>query len=570
MNLHKIQSDFGLLPDTDRAHGIDLAYYEEPFNPETATGTIDFGFQKITQGVNIVDPALDSIWTGTSKLAVRGGYHYITTAASGKDQAAFFFKHLGTRSVHFLIGDVEKYANDLGDPFTAEGQAKNDKYVRIVYDFLTELNVKANGRRVLLYTNPDVYDTIIYPGAIRIWGKDVFKQWDLWTAQYYFVINPNSTPFVSRYRKDWKFYQYTEKGAPDVYGTGGYVDLDVFNGTLTELLTFANATTDPVPPTPLPEPDVVPETTLFDALVLAGMTMIVRTFPQVNNETRTDYRLVGGEKVSGFIWVGNGYVWLKIADSSREGLVGKWVAVRGVTGFPKYITLHLAPIVSTADIREVKTDPDMWSWDYRIRDVIMAVGNAPAVNRTGPIDNPDNMIRGKLTREWQFFWVDLLSMRVYSKLYNQLDTTQRKKMADLVTVLGGKNLFLTNRFGMDNCNNYVTGDIRDEEPKVDPLICAGSKVRVLETRTSTGGITTGLEMARLWSFKQNETPPVVTADLLHNDQRILRATVLYKDGHLEDFPQLYQKFPGLDSYWVPYPYISVEDCWFPADDLTKA
>lgn len=239
---------------------------------------------------------------------------------------------------------------------------------------------------------------------------------------------------------------------------------------------------------------------------------------------------------------------------------------------PLPILIELKPFTAppaepgtNTDLYRVKPDQAMYSWNYQVRDV----APNPAVNRTGEITDPSNFVRGRLTREWQFFWADLLAMRVYGSSFGSLDAAKRKDIAGLFTVLGNRNLFLTNRFGTDNCNNYVTGEMRSEDPVVDPLICAGSTVRVLEVRRSVSGATAGMDMARLQTFMQDETPPTVTMDLLAHDPRVLRARDIYPDGRVIDFPQLYQKFPWLDEHWVPYPYIARHECWFPLMDLEK-
>lgn len=241
----------------------------------------------------------------------------------------------------------------------------------------------------------------------------------------------------------------------------------------------------------------------------------------------------------------------------------------------------------------IKADQYTYSWNFQVR----SVAPNPAVNRTGEIGNPSNFRRAAFTAKWQFFWADLLSMRVYGKLFSELSTssfvqtdrapivemvrlfyskvvdflsgTEKSNIINLFNAITSSTRFLNNSWGTNNCNNYVTGQMRDRDPVIDPLVCAGPRVEVLEVRTSTSGKTTGLHMARLKSFNENDTPPVVTQEFLDNDPRVLRATVINEDGELTDFPQIYQKFPELSDYWVPYPYVSKDDCWFPLRDLEK-
>lgn len=251
------------------------------------------------------------------------------------------------------------------------------------------------------------------------------------------------------------------------------------------------------------------------------------------------------------------------------------------------------------NIYRMKRDQDMYSWNFKVRDVVSALGSAPAVNRTGEIGDPSYFRRATFTSEWQFFWADVLAMYRYGKLFNDLAKSNYELMNkpafaeknraldgiatlamkawgkvldlfsgterdDIVRIFNSLTLsdkFLTNKAGTNNCNNYITGDMRVEDPKIDPLVCAESNVEVLEVRTSTSGKTSGLQMARLNTFQQNETPPPVTEELL-SDPRILWATVIYPDGRLIPFP-------NFDGNPVPYPYIAQQECWFQLRDLEK-
>src|SRR5262249_59097656 len=71
----------------------------------------------------------------------------------------------------------------------------------------------------------------------------------LWVANYGVTCPSMPTSF-----SEWKFWQYTDSGS--VSGISGAVDLDQFNGTLGDLMAFANPT-GPPPDASLP-PDASP------------------------------------------------------------------------------------------------------------------------------------------------------------------------------------------------------------------------------------------------------------------------------------------------------------------------
>jgi len=217
------------------------------------------------------------------------------------------------------------------------------------------------------------------------------------------------------------------------------------------------------------------------------------------------------------------------------------------------------PPVAYDNLYRVKEDQYCASWGYKVRQAAFDLGSAPAVNRTGEQSNPANFIRSKFTRPWQFFWADLLSVKVFGVLYNELGTDDAKGIEGVFSGLTKSDKFLTNRFGTDNCNNYISGDMRSEDPLIDPLVCAGSIVRVLDIQNG---------MAKLWTFKEWEAPPPVTKETL-SDPRVLTATNIFPDGHLTNFDNLYIKYPTLSDHSVPYPYISSQTCWIALDNLEK-
>ena len=194
----------------------------------------------------------------------------------------------------------------------------------------------------------------------------------------------------------------------------------------------------------------------------------------------------------------------------------------------------------------------------------------PAVNRTGEISNPINFVRSKFTVKWQWFSIDLLSLSVHGVLFAALTDEDKKTMIRKWGVFTDSGRFLNNKAGTDICNNYITGEMRGSDPKIDPYICAFSTVQVLETRSSVSTIGDEVKvkktfvMARLYAFDESETPPPVTKELLDNDRRILTATVINKDGRVDNFPQ----YTGMRH---PYPLISARNTerWFPLIDLEK-
>jgi len=183
---------------------------------------------------------------------------------------------------------------------------------------------------------------------------------------------------------------------------------------------------------------------------------------------------------------------------------------------------------------------------------------APCVFRTGEIEDNKNFVRSDFTNIWQWFAIDLLAMRKYELLFDDLIGAPKDDIVRAFNSLYASDRYITNEKGVNNCNNYIENIMRGEDPKIDPFICGGDIVQVLENRTNSRGWV----MARLHSFRQNEIPPTVTPALL-SDPRVLKATIISETGVLRNFDQL------KDEQWVPYPFIASRDVWYPLEDLKK-
>jgi Lyzozyme M1 (1,4-beta-N-acetylmuramidase) len=328
-----------------RAVGIDGSHWWGWFKPELATRPIDFVIIKATQGSTMIDPALGINWEGAKRVGVRGAYHYQKYGASWLAQAEFFLRAADRYDFHILALDVEKAYNELAFASPAAG----DTFFSDMRRILDYWKFKKPDKKVVLYTNTDIYANFIYPAIKRLYGMEG-EQWleslDLWLANYN-GQNVDGEPLMPANRASgWTFWQYSSNGKKADYGTNGDVDLNVFNGRVEELYKWAGITnTDPPPPVEPPAPQTEPETEpeTWTGHVVALERLIARSYPARADGTDTGRRLIPGEKVSGRLWTGNGYVWMKLDDSVPETIKGKWVAVRKEGG-DQFIKLDPQPL----------------------------------------------------------------------------------------------------------------------------------------------------------------------------------------------------------------------------------
>jgi hypothetical protein len=221
------------------------------------------------------------------------------------------------------------------------------------------------------------------------------------------------------------------------------------------------------------------------------------------------------------------------------------------------------PTPVTGGLRRYWVKPDWLSpyWGYQPR----PAAPAPAVNRSGQIENRTYFRRARLTEEWQWFWVDLLSLSKYQRVFSELTSDEKAFITRAFGGLTGDHLAFTNNAGSGTGNCYPCGETdRGEDMKIDPLICGGNTIFGSDPVQNERGEW----MVKAYSFDANQSPPPATLAML-DDPRVLWATVIstnqLPDGsfHLFRFPQL------KDGTSVPYPYLTVEDYYYPLAELEE-
>lgn len=312
-----------LLPNTmDRAEGPDLSHWDGGFDPTQASEQIDFAFMKLTEGDNYTDPAVDLLWAGVKQVTVRGGYHYQRSGQSWRLQADLFLKVAAKCDFHIFALDVENLNNIYSDSFFSD--------TRRIIDYWRS---KAPGKKVALYTNFDTYKQL-YAAILRLFpdGAEWLAGVAFWYAWPSSIL---TNPMLPAMRSTWDFWQKSWTGTSAQWGTQAAADVNVFNGTRAQLLQWIGIADQPAPdpePEPLPRIEPLPETQLFEARVVSLSRVYVRNFPQRQGETETGLMVGYGETFSGYLWPGNEYLWLKIAQAQRQELLGKWIAVRKLDG----------------------------------------------------------------------------------------------------------------------------------------------------------------------------------------------------------------------------------------------
>lgn len=204
-----------------RVAGIDVSHYQGDVDwQQVASVGVRFVFIKATEGRNKPDRRFADNWDESSDAGLyTGAYHFMRATSSGKVQAQ-----------RFLDAVADSYETERALPPVLDLETAGLKPEEVV-TWLDEVRTEL-GWTPLVYLNFDFATRFAFPAP-------TFGAFPLWFAQYPLRFRDNGRPFeplrINKQKtwKDWAFWQYSETG--NVPGIDGYVDLDVFHGSLADL-----------------------------------------------------------------------------------------------------------------------------------------------------------------------------------------------------------------------------------------------------------------------------------------------------------------------------------------------
>ena len=202
------------LPSGYTVHGLDLSHYQGDVD-WTALAThranrfpLRFVFIKATEGATHTDPRFNENFEAARQNGfIRGAYHYFIPQTDAAEQARHF------------INTVKLEDGDLPPVLDVEitGKRPTEELQEAVKVWMNIIEAHY-GVKPILYTS--------YKFKRRHLDTPDINQYPYWIAHYY--VN------AVRYRGSWAFWQHTDVGR--VEGIDGKVDLNVFNGTMQQLL----------------------------------------------------------------------------------------------------------------------------------------------------------------------------------------------------------------------------------------------------------------------------------------------------------------------------------------------
>jgi lysozyme len=220
-------------PSATVVQGIDVSHYDGTIDWSTvATTDVKFAYAKATQSTDYKDSQFAANWSGMKAHGIlRGAYHFLDTTpgVSGTSQADYYLAEVASAG-GFATGDLPPM---LDWELQASGTTVSDATTN-AQEFIAEIKLKT-GMPTIIYTYPDYWNN-------TLGNPSGFTSDSLWVANYGVTCPELLAPWTS-----WVIWQYSATGTVNgvTGGSSGMVDLDEFNGTLSQLQMIAGGTPPP-------------------------------------------------------------------------------------------------------------------------------------------------------------------------------------------------------------------------------------------------------------------------------------------------------------------------------------
>ena len=200
-------------PEGFEVRGIDISHYQDRIDwnelksASIGDAPVSFVFIKATEGEKLCDDSFEKNFSNAKESGlIRGAYHFFVPGADPRRQADFFL-----RVVHLEPGDLPPVLDIEKQGNLTPLQLQHDIKV-----WLDEVEA-AYGVKPILYTG--------YKFKLDYLNSPEFDAYPYWIAHYYVE--------QLKYQGRWAFWQHTDCGR--VSGIKGFVDCNIFNGTLYDL-----------------------------------------------------------------------------------------------------------------------------------------------------------------------------------------------------------------------------------------------------------------------------------------------------------------------------------------------
>jgi lysozyme len=209
--------------------GIDVSYHNGTINWSSVKASgVEFAFVRVSDGIGFRDPKFATYYPAAKAAGViRGPYQFFRPNQDVAAQADLLVSAIGGV---YTPGDLPPVID-----VEATGGLSPATVAARVRTWVDRVKGKLG------------IDPIVYTGKYfwrdQVGGPSSFANNALWIAAYTSLCPDIPSPWTR-----WTFWQHSDKGS--VSGISGDVDLDKFNGSLADLIAFANGNAPPPPPPP--------------------------------------------------------------------------------------------------------------------------------------------------------------------------------------------------------------------------------------------------------------------------------------------------------------------------------
>jgi lysozyme len=205
--------------------GVDLSHYNGSVNFQSlAASGLAFAYLKASEGRFTKDPLYAANYAGSQQNQIlRGAYHFFYPQLDAQAQAS-----------NFLSVVTQLNAGDLPPVLDVEvsGEQSPSAIAAALQQWLDAVQQKL-ACTPMIYTAAGFWNT-------ALGGTTSFSSYPLWVAEY----TGNSSPRLPTGFTDYVFWQYSQSGS--VPGIASNVDMDQFNGSLSDLNQLAASFTNSV------------------------------------------------------------------------------------------------------------------------------------------------------------------------------------------------------------------------------------------------------------------------------------------------------------------------------------
>lgn len=199
----------------ETVNGIDVSHYQGDIDwTQVKASGVVFAYAKAVQGDDGLDPDFARNWSGMKDAGLlRGAYDFFVVGDDPATQAQDY------------IGKVMLDPGDLPPMVDIEtesaGVESDPGQIADLHSYLETLTAHY-GVTPIIYTSPGFWNSYF---------DDSFSDYPLWVAEYGVSAPKEVTGWTV-----WTIWQHSQSGS--VPGISGAVDLDYFNGALSQLEKF--------------------------------------------------------------------------------------------------------------------------------------------------------------------------------------------------------------------------------------------------------------------------------------------------------------------------------------------